>query len=67
LTPVLDFTPVSSLPLRGSEIAQSRLASRKEARQVPVVYLHCNDLRSEHRDTQKSCAEPQAHDSASAP
>jgi len=53
LTPMLDFTPASSLPLRGSEIARSRLASREEAWQVPVVYLHCNDLRSEHRCTQK--------------
>jgi len=67
LTPMLDFTPASSMPLRGSEIARSRLASREEAWQVPVVYLHCNDLRSEHRCTQKPCADPQAHDSAAAP
>jgi len=37
------------LPLRGSEIARSRLATRVEARRAPVIYLHCNDLRSEHR------------------
>jgi len=55
------------VPLRGSEIARSQLASREEAWQVPVVYLHCNDLRSEHRFTRKLRAEPQARNSASTP